>query len=112
MRVGAKSACVETQIVNVTDINTTPVRVQNEELRCEFCPLSRAQTGVAVRIKRLCAAPEVQNHLREIGFGEDQIIRLLTNRSNFICLVCNVRLAISERLAQLIFVETVADSPL
>lgn len=93
--------------MNMTRANA-PGGTQNDELKCELCPLSRVQAGVAVRVKRLCAAPEVQNHLREIGFGEEQIIRLLTNRNNFICLVCNARMAISERLAQLIFVEPVA----
>ena len=60
---------------------------------------------MAVRIKQICAAPEVQNRLREVGLGEEQIIRLLTSQSNFICLVCNARLAISAQLAQLILVE-------
>jgi Fe2+ transport system protein FeoA len=78
-----------------------------QESRCEVCPLSRVKAGVAVRIKRLCAAPEVQNRLREIGLGEDQIIRLVTSQNNFICLVCNARLAISEQLAKLIMVEPV-----
>ena len=78
-----------------------------EEGRCELCPLSRVQTGVAVRVKQLCASPEVQNRLREIGFCEDQIVRLITSRNNFICQVCNSRLAISEQLAQLIMVEPV-----
>jgi len=73
--------------------------------RCEICPLSRVQAGVAVRIKRLCAAPELQNRLRELGLGEDQIIKLLTSQTNFICQVCNARLAISQQLAQLILVE-------
>jgi Fe2+ transport system protein FeoA len=76
-----------------------------ENDRCELCPLSRVQTGVAVRIKQLCASPELQNRLRELGFCEDQIIRLLTSRTNFICQVCNARLAISERLARIILVE-------
>jgi Fe2+ transport system protein FeoA len=58
-----------------------------------------------VRIRQLCAAPELQNRLREIGLGEDQIIRLLTSQTNFICQVCNARLAISQQLAQLILVE-------
>jgi Fe2+ transport system protein FeoA len=58
-----------------------------------------------VRIKQLCASPEVQNRLRELGLGEDQIIRLLTSQTNFICQVCNARLAISAQLAQLILVE-------
>jgi Fe2+ transport system protein FeoA len=76
-----------------------------EEARCEVCPLSRVKAGVAVRIKQLCATPEVQSRLREIGICEDQIIKLLTSQSNYICQVCNARLAISEQLAQLILVE-------
>lgn len=72
---------------------------------CEVCPLTRVQTGVAVRIRQLCAAPEMQARLRELGFFEDQIIRLVTNRSSFICQVCNARLALSEQLAALIMVE-------
>ena len=79
--------------------------VLRDESRCELCPLSRVKAGVAVRIKQLCAAPELQNRLRELGFCEDQIIRLLTSQTNFICQVCNARLAISEKLAQLIMVE-------
>ena len=75
------------------------------EPNCEVCPLSRVRAGVAVRIKQLCAAPELQNRLRELGLGEDQIIRLLTSQTNFICQVCNARLAISQQLAQLILVE-------
>ena len=76
-----------------------------DESRCELCPLSRVKAGVAVRIKQLCASPELQNRLRELGLGEDQIIKLLTSNTNFICQVCNTRLAISEQLAQLILVE-------
>ncbi len=76
-----------------------------DESRCQVCPLSRVQAGVAVRIKQLCASPELQNRLRELGFCEDQIIRLLTSQTNFICQVCNARLAISEQLAQIILVE-------
>lgn len=67
--------------------------------------MSRIRAGVAVRIRKLCATPEVQDRLRELGFCEDQIIRLLTSQTNFICQVCNARLAISEQLAQIILVE-------
>ena len=84
------------------DLNTTC------DSRCAVCPLSRVRAGVAVRIKQLCAAPPVQNRLRELGLCEDQIIRLLTSHNNFICQVCNARLAISEQLAQMILVEPVA----
>ena len=76
-----------------------------EETRCEVCPLSRVKAGVAVRIRQLCAAPEVQSRLRELGFCEDHIIKLLTSQANFICQVCNTRLAISEQLAKIIMVE-------
>lgn len=77
------------------------------ESRCEVCPLNRVKAGVAVRIKQLCAAPEVQNRLRELGFCEDHIIKLLTSQTNFICQVCDARLAISEQLAKIIMVEPV-----
>jgi Fe2+ transport system protein FeoA len=94
------------QIVGV-NMKWTSTRAQSEpvELRCELCPLSLVRAGVAVRIKHLCAAPELQNRLRELGLVEDQIIRLLTSQTNFICQVCNARLAISQQLAQLILVE-------
>jgi Fe2+ transport system protein FeoA len=82
-----------------------------QEPACELCPLNRVQAGVAVRIKRLCAAPEVQNRLRELGLGEQQVIRLITTRNNFICQVCNTRLAISEQLARTILVEPAAIVP-
>jgi len=78
-----------------------------ETPKCSVCPLSHVQAGVAVRIKELCASPETQHRLREIGLGEDQIIRLITSSTNFICQVCNSRLAISEQLARLIIVEPV-----
>ena len=81
--------------------------ITNSESRCEPCPLNRVRAGVAVRIKQLCASPEMQARLREIGFCEDQVVRLITSQSNFICQVCNSRLAISAQLAQLIMVEPV-----
>jgi Fe2+ transport system protein FeoA len=72
---------------------------------CELCPLSRVQTGIAVRVRQLLATPEIQSRLRELGFCEDQVIRLITNRTGFICQVCNSRLALSEQMASLILVE-------
>ncbi len=78
-----------------------------ENDRCVLCPLNQVKTGVAVRIKQLCASPEISHRLREIGFCEDQIIRLLTSQANIICQVCNARLAISAQQAQEIMVEPV-----
>ena len=74
-----------------------------------LCPLNRVKAGIAVRIKQLCATPELSDRLREIGFCEDRIIKLLTSHNNIICLVCNTRLALSEQLAQSILVEPVLE---
>jgi Fe2+ transport system protein FeoA len=78
------------------------------EGRCagtEVCPLSRIQAGAVVCIKRLSTAPEVTDRLRELGLCEEQRIKLLARQSNFICQVCNARLAISGKLADSIMVE-------
>ena len=72
------------------------------------CPLSRVKAGMAVRIRKLSAPPETMRRLREIGLGEDQVIRLLIRQTNLICLVCNARLALSSQLAQMIIVEPLA----
>jgi Fe2+ transport system protein FeoA len=72
-----------------------------------WCPLNRVKAGIAVRIKQLCAAPQVADRLREIGFCEDQIVRLLTSHTNIICMVCNTRLALSSQIAETILVEPV-----
>ena len=80
------------------------------EGRCagpDVCPLSRVQAGTVVCIKQLSTAPEVTDRLREMGFCEEQKIKLLTRKSNFICQVCNARLAISGKLADSIMVEAV-----
>jgi len=69
------------------------------------CPLSHVKAGTMVRIRQLCVAQEAAQRLREIGFGEDQIVKLLTSQSGFICLVCNARMAISAQLARIILVE-------
>jgi Fe2+ transport system protein FeoA len=84
-----------------------PLTEQRRRDDCDFCPLSHARAGVSVRIKQLCANPEVQNRLREIGLGEGQVVKLITSQTNFICQVCNARLAISVQLARLILVEPV-----
>ena len=70
------------------------------------CPLSRVQAGTVVCIKQLSTAPDVTHRLRELGFCEEQNIKLLARESCFICQVCNARLGISEKLAESILVET------
>lgn len=83
----------------------------DQELICSkpfTCPLSRVKAGMAVRIKELSTPPEVTQRLREIGFGEQQVIRLLIRQTNLICEVCNARLALSSQLARMIIVEPLA----
>jgi ferrous iron transport protein A len=83
------------------------VILEGECAGAEVCPLSRVQAGSVVCIKRLSTTPELRDRLRELGFCEQQQIKLLTRDSSFICQVCNARLGISEALADSIFVETV-----
>ena len=49
----------------------------------------------------------MQDRLRELGFREEQKIKLVARKSNFICQVCNARFGISEELADSILVEPV-----
>lgn len=76
-----------------------------------LCPLNCVRAGVAVRIRELCASPEVACRLREMGLAEDQIVNVLGNHSHLICKVCNARLAISSPLAETIIVEPLDVAP-
>jgi Fe2+ transport system protein FeoA len=82
-----------------------PVCLENGHCEAELCPLSHVVAGTAVRIKRLEAPPEITNRLREIGFCEEQEIKLVSRHSNLICMVCNARLGISTELADNILVQ-------
>ncbi len=77
----------------------------------KVCPLSRVRAGQVVCIKELATGPELTDRLRELGFCEEQQIKLVARDSSFICQVCNARLGISEKLADAIMVEPVPASP-
>lgn len=70
-----------------------------------ICPLSRVQAGTVVCIKQLAAPDAIMNRLREMGFCEEQRIKLIRKEGNLICQVCNARLGISAELAESILVE-------
>jgi ferrous iron transport protein A len=72
-----------------------------------LCPLSEVRAGDSVRIKQLSASPEVSSRLREMGFCEEQRIKLLSRNPSLICQVCNARLGLSSQLADLIWVEKI-----
>ena len=76
-----------------------------------LCPLSEVQAGTSVRIKQLSASPEMTKRLRELGFCEEQRVKLLSRNSNLICQVCNARLGLSSQLAGLIWVERIKPEP-
>ncbi len=77
-----------------------------------ICPLSQVRVGSACRVKQLSASPELADRLRELGFCEEQRIKLLSQHAGVICQVCNVRLGISLRLAAEIWVEPLPAEPL
>ena len=58
-----------------------------------------------MKIKRVTGSMEMTHRLRELGFCEEQNIKLLSRHPNLICLVCNARLALSPELAESILVE-------
>ena len=70
-----------------------------------ICPLSKVPVGMRVRIRQHLGSPETVQRLREIGFCEDQVIRLLGCQANVICEVCNARLGVAMQLAESILVE-------
>jgi len=72
-------------------------------------PLHQAKVGKAVRICELCGSPEVSCRLWELGLHEGAVIRLIASHANIICQVCNMRLALNARLAELVMVEAVGD---
>ncbi len=86
----------------------THIHVEGQCSGGGVCPLSRCEAGAVVSIKRLCADPDLTDRLRELGLCEEQQIKLISRQSNFICVVCNARLGISEQLAENIFVQPVA----
>jgi Fe2+ transport system protein FeoA len=103
--VGANSV-IHDSLSNDMETFWSPACVQPDQCqRNSICPLSRVKAGTTVRIKQLVASPETAQRLREIGFCEEQIIKLLTAQANVICQVCNARLGIGSQLAEAILVE-------
>jgi ferrous iron transport protein A len=69
------------------------------------CPLSSIRAGTVACIKSLSASEEVMDRLREMGFCEEQRVKLVSRDGNIICQICNARLGISEELADAILVQ-------
>lgn len=69
--------------------------------------LGGAVCGRPVRVTRLEAEGDCHRRLCEMGFGENAFIRKIAHGAALICLVCGVRVAVSERLAEKIFVREI-----
>lgn len=68
-------------------------------------PLSRVAAGGVFVVRRLDGTAETNQRLREMGFGEQQRVRVISLQSHVLCQVCNARLGVSARLADVILVE-------
>ena len=67
--------------------------------------LSEIPAGRFVKIRELLSEPDVCHRLREMGFCENAIVRLVVNgEGNLICEVCNTRVGLNQAIAQDIIV--------
>ena len=70
--------------------------------------LEAAGCGRPVRITRMDADHEAHQRLCEMGFCHDACVLKIAHGAALICSVCGVRVAISTRLAERIFVREAA----
>lgn len=66
--------------------------------------LPDAPPGRRVRIQNLQSSPEVSSRLREMGFREDAVVRLVTAGGNVICEICHSRYGLKREVADNIVV--------
>jgi Fe2+ transport system protein FeoA len=72
--------------------------------------LDQARCGKSVRVTRLDTDHAAHQRLCEMGFCENACIRKIAQGAALICLVCGVRVAISSRLAEKIFVQEIGQN--
>ncbi len=67
--------------------------------------LTSIPTGCYARIHRLDSEEQVSHRLRELGFCENAIVRLVINgEGSLICEVCNTRIGLNQSVAESIIV--------
>ena len=70
--------------------------------------LSEIPVGRFVQIRELLSDPDICNRLREMGFCENAVVRLVVNgEGHLICEVCNTRIGLNHSIAQDIIVASV-----
>ena len=68
-------------------------------------PLTLADSGEEIIIRKVGGAPDVKKHLEDMGFVAGGVVKLIsTNAGNVIVSVKDVRVALSRELAQKIMV--------
>jgi Fe2+ transport system protein FeoA len=88
--------------------NSGPLRVIDGEcVHADVCPLSHMEPGTCARIRQLAGSDSMNGRLRELGFCEDQQVKILSRGGNLICQICNARLGLSEQIASSIMVQPV-----
>lgn len=92
-------------VSHVVSEAVSPKVAKGETDETFVCPLTQVPPGTVCRVKQVLASPELTLRLREMGFCEQQKIKLLAQQRTLICQVCNARLGLSERLAEAILVE-------
>lgn len=63
------------------------------------------RAGSTVIVRQLNAAPDINQRLREMGFVEEQRIKVIALQTSLLCQVCNSRFGLSAGLADKIMVE-------
>ncbi len=73
-------------------------------------PLTLRQLGrgVTARVARLAASEGECQRLREMGFCEQAIVRVLTPGAAVVCQICGARVCLSRQLADAIWVAPAA----
>jgi Fe2+ transport system protein FeoA len=89
------------------DVKEMTANCAAESCSKPLCPLSQVRAGTSVRIKQLSAPAEVTTRLREMGFCEEQCIRLVSRQAHYVCQVCHARIGLTSQLADLIMVEPI-----
>ena len=109
---GLRQSLSHPTLTAVNKVNLPPVGkvAEGQCTGTAVCPLSRVAAGTVVCVRELAVTPEVSDRLREMGFGVDTHIKLLSTQDSVICLVCNARVALSEKLADSILVEPLGTS--
>ncbi len=85
--------------------------ISTQSCRFPARSLLDVEIGEPVRVASLGGDPSVCQRLREMGFCEFAEVCKVSHGGALVCHVLNGKVALSQRLAKHIFVETIGDFP-